>query len=74
MPHMIYKLTDSPFAVDMHLDFETTEERAEYVKNDAAIFWYYFPENDAWKKGAAWNPPKPDKVEHDDDIGEDDRW
>jgi hypothetical protein len=75
MPQLIYKVTNSPMAVHLGpLYFETKEERAEYVKLDTSIFWYYFPEDDAWHKGAAWNPPAPDKVEHDDDIGEDDRW
>jgi hypothetical protein len=74
MPQLIYKVTTGPLAVQLQLWFETTEERAEYVKIDPAIWWYYFPEDDEWHKGLAWNPPAPDKVEVIDDQGEDDRW
>lgn len=73
MPQLIYKLGSDPLAVHFNRGFETTEERSEFVK-DPAIWWYYFPEDDAWKKGAAWNPPAPAKVEVTDDQGEDERW
>lgn len=76
MPQIVYTLSTDPLAAEWRRDFETTEQRDEFVgEHTPPIWWYYFPEDDDWRRGPAWHPPKPDKVEATSELDEDnDRW